>query len=94
LEAIENRSPRGRKSRDHENERASQLQFSLVAACAPFVLISLDIVRMLWWFLILACSAGAVLWAGMAAYLRVRRHMKASRAAMTKSSVGREADNL
>jgi hypothetical protein len=35
-------------------------------------------VRMLWWFLILACSAGAVLWAGMAIYFRVRRHMRAS----------------
>jgi hypothetical protein len=31
---------------------------------------------MLWWFLILACSAGAVLWAGVAMYLRVRHHMK------------------
>jgi len=31
---------------------------------------------MLWWFLILAVSAGAVLWAGMAAYLRVHRHMQ------------------
>jgi len=31
---------------------------------------------MIWWFLILACSAGAVVWAGLAAYLRVRRHMK------------------
>jgi ABC-type uncharacterized transport system permease subunit len=48
---------------------------------------------MLWWFLILACSAGAVLWAGIAAYLRVRRHMKAS-AAIKKSGVEREADGL
>jgi len=32
-------------------------------------------VRMIWWFLILAASAGAVLWASIAAYLRVRRHM-------------------
>jgi len=31
---------------------------------------------MLWWFLILAASAGAVLWAGVAAYLRVHRHMQ------------------
>ena len=36
----------------------------------------LGTVRMLWWFLILACSAGAVLWTGIAIYLRVRRHMK------------------
>jgi len=49
---------------------------------------------MLWWFLILACSAGAVLWAGIAAYLRVQRHMKASTAAVKKSGVGREADSL
>jgi hypothetical protein len=47
---------------------------------------------MLWWFLILACSAGAVLWAGIAAYLRVRRHMKG--AAAKKSAIGREADGL
>jgi putative exporter of polyketide antibiotics len=31
---------------------------------------------MLWWFVILAVSTGAVLWAGIAFYLRVRRHMK------------------
>jgi len=48
---------------------------------------------MLWWFLILACSAGAVLWAGIAAYLRVRRHMK-SAAETKKSAIGREADSL
>jgi hypothetical protein len=33
-------------------------------------------VRMIWWFLIFAFSAGAVLWASISAYLRVRRHMK------------------
>ena len=32
---------------------------------------------MLWWFLILAVSTGAVLWAGIAFYIRVRGHMKA-----------------
>lgn len=48
---------------------------------------------MLWWFLILACSAGAVLWAGIAAYLRVRRHMKGAEAAK-KGAIGREADGL
>jgi len=31
---------------------------------------------MLWWFLILAFSAGVIVWAGTAIYLRVRRHMK------------------
>jgi hypothetical protein len=46
---------------------------------------------MMWLFLILACSGGAVLWAGIAAYLRVHRHMKAS-AALKKS--GAEADSL
>jgi putative exporter of polyketide antibiotics len=35
---------------------------------------------MLWWFVILAVSTGAVLWAGIAFYLRVRRHMKAGAA--------------
>jgi putative exporter of polyketide antibiotics len=47
---------------------------------------------MLWWFLILACGAGAVLWAGIAAYLRVRRHLKASSAAAAKGAE-HEADN-
>jgi hypothetical protein len=31
---------------------------------------------MKWWYIISAFSAGAVLWAGLAAYLRVRRHLK------------------
>ena len=31
---------------------------------------------MLWWFVILAVSTGAVLWAGIAFYLRVRRNMQ------------------
>jgi hypothetical protein len=31
---------------------------------------------MIWWFLILALSTGLVFWVGIAAYLRVRRHMK------------------
>jgi len=39
---------------------------------------------MLWWFLILAGAAGAVLWAALAAYLRVRRHMKSSTVAAKK----------
>jgi len=47
---------------------------------------------MLWWFLILASSGALVLWAGIAVYLRVRRHTKAS--AGTKKSAGHEADNL
>lgn len=33
---------------------------------------------MLWWFLILAASGGVVLWASIAIYLQVRRHLKAS----------------
>jgi hypothetical protein len=50
---------------------------------------------MLWLFLILAFSGGAVLWAGMAAYLRVRRQMKTPAAALAKKSeVKREADSL
>lgn len=48
---------------------------------------------MMWLFLILACSGGAVLWAGIAAYLRVRRHMKTS-AALKKGGAGREVDSL
>jgi hypothetical protein len=31
---------------------------------------------MMWWFLILAFSAGALLWVGIASYFRVRRNMK------------------
>jgi hypothetical protein len=31
---------------------------------------------MIWWFLVLALSAGAVLWASISAYFRIRRHMK------------------
>jgi len=46
---------------------------------------------MRWWFLILAVGAGAVLWAGIAAYLRVRRHMKEATAA--KRDGGHEADS-
>ncbi|MGA8153848.1 MAG: hypothetical protein WB952_23055 [Terriglobales bacterium] len=45
---------------------------------------------MIWWFLILALSAGAVLWAAIAAYLRVRRHMTPG----TSKGKDREADNL
>jgi hypothetical protein len=50
---------------------------------------------MMWWFLIFACGAGAALWAGIAAYLRVRRHMKTSAAAENKKSgVEPDADKL
>jgi len=31
---------------------------------------------MLWWFVILAFTGGALVWAGVSVYLRVRRHMK------------------
>jgi hypothetical protein len=33
---------------------------------------------MIWWFVILALASGAVLWAAIAIYLRVRQAMKAS----------------
>jgi hypothetical protein len=45
---------------------------------------------MAWWFLIFACGAGAALWAGISAYLRVRRHMKASTAPETSKKSGVE----
>jgi hypothetical protein len=48
---------------------------------------------MIWWFVILALSAGAVLWVGIAAYLRVRLHLKHPGTA-AKSSVKKEADSL
>ena len=47
---------------------------------------------MMWLFLILACSGGAVLWAGIAAYIRVRRHMQAS-AVLKRSGHEREVDS-
>jgi hypothetical protein len=47
---------------------------------------------MIWWFLILAVGAGAVLWAAVAAYLGVRRHMKSS--AVKKGNIDREPDTL
>lgn len=31
---------------------------------------------MAWWFLILALSAGAALWAAVSIYFRVHRHMR------------------
>jgi len=50
---------------------------------------------MLWWFLILAFSGGAVLWAGTAAYLRVRRQMKTPVVARSKKRAAqRKADSL
>jgi len=39
-------------------------------------LVSLDIVRMIWWFLIVAVAAGAVVWAALSAYIRVRDRLK------------------
>jgi hypothetical protein len=44
---------------------------------------------MIWWFLILACSAGASLWAALALYIYVRRQLK--EAAAKKSSDTEEA---
>jgi hypothetical protein len=35
---------------------------------------------MIWWFLILAAGAGAVVWAAISAYLRVRRHLNGASA--------------
>jgi uncharacterized membrane protein YdcZ (DUF606 family) len=50
---------------------------------------------MLWLFLILGFSGGAVLWAGVAVYLRVSRQMKAPVAARAKKNkVEREADSF
>jgi hypothetical protein len=31
---------------------------------------------MIWWFLILAVSVGAVAWVGIALYVRIHHHMK------------------
>jgi hypothetical protein len=32
--------------------------------------------RMIWWFLIVAVAAGAVLWAALSAYLQVRQRLR------------------
>lgn len=37
---------------------------------------------MTWWFIILGCSALVVVCVAIALYLRVRRHMNASKAAL------------
>jgi hypothetical protein len=42
---------------------------------------------MIWWFLILAFSTGAVLWVGIALYLRIRSHI---REAASKEVLGKE----
>jgi hypothetical protein len=42
----------------------------------PRSLVSLSVVRMIWWFLIVAAAAGAVLWAGLSAYLQVRQRLR------------------
>jgi hypothetical protein len=42
---------------------------------------------MLWWFVILAGSTIAVLWASIAAYLRVKRHMRKDTAAMKRAAI-------
>jgi len=49
---------------------------------------------MSWWFLILALGGGAVLWAGIAAYLRVRRHLKEPHTVAKKSGAERETDGV
>ena len=49
---------------------------------------------MIWWYLILAASAGAVLWAIIAIYLRVHQAMKAARVAKDPAvERGREPGN-
>jgi len=48
---------------------------------------------MIWWFLILAAGAGAVVWAATSAYLRVHRHMK--NASASKKEAGEQGpDNV
>lgn len=41
---------------------------------------------MIWWFLILAISTGVVLWAGIAMYVRVQRHLKVDPAGQEHAS--------
>jgi len=39
------------------------------------LLVFLFIVRMIWWFLIVAVAAGAAVWAVLSAYIRVRQRL-------------------
>jgi len=48
---------------------------------------------MIWWFLILAAGAGAVVWATTSAYVRVHRHLKDA-SAPKKEAGEREADHV
>jgi len=47
---------------------------------------------MLWWFLILGGSAAVILWASIALYLQVRRHMQASHDAVHGPVEGAEIE--
>jgi hypothetical protein len=49
---------------------------------------------MIWWFLILACSTGAVLWAGVALYIRVRRHLRAEHEPLSEVEPRRNTEIL
>jgi len=53
----------------------------------PPLLVFLFIVRMIWWFLIVAVAAGAVVWAVLSAYVRVRQRL--SNAANRRPEPGR-----
>ena len=55
------------------NQDAAPRRAQVSRSC---VLVSLDIVRMFWWFLIVAVAAGAVVWAGLSAYIQVRKRLK------------------
>jgi hypothetical protein len=48
---------------------------------------------MAWWFLILACSAGAVVWVAVSLFIRVRAHLKeiAAKEALAELEREREA---
>jgi putative exporter of polyketide antibiotics len=49
---------------------------------------------MMWWFVILAFSTGAVLWAGVALYIRVRRHLVVEREVLEDSEGRRTTEPL
>jgi hypothetical protein len=56
--------------------------------CVPLPdhLLSLTVVRMIWWFLILGCSTLVVVCVAIALYMRLRRHLQAAHAAREGSS--------
>ncbi len=60
-------------------KRHGRSRFGGRTRCSTIIALSfgiLSVVRMIWWFLIVAVAAGAVLWAALAAYVWVRQRLR------------------